>query len=166
MNKQVETANLVVVSIADMKVSNNPSDMLVTYSLGSCLGITIYDPIARVGGMIHCMLPAANLSKDKARENPFMFVDIGVPTLFKEAYKHGADKKNIIIKVAGGAQILDSKGLFNIGKRNYTILRKILWHNGVMIESEDVGGMCSRTLYLSINTGWVGVKSNGLINDL
>ncbi len=147
------------IGISEMRVSNQPDDVLVTYSLGSCIGVTIYDPIVHVGGMIHCMLPNSKLDPQKAKSFPYMFVDTGVPLLFNEAYKLGAKKDRIIVKVAGCSQILDDKGLFNIGERNYMTLRKLLWKNSLLITAEDVGGNDSRTLYLEIINGRVTVKS-------
>ncbi len=85
-----------VVGISDMKVSNNPEEVLITYSLGSCLGVIIYDPVARVAGMLHSMLPLSKIDPHKAKTTPYMFVDTGIPMLFKEAYRLGAKKKNIM----------------------------------------------------------------------
>ena len=147
-----------VVDIADMKVSATPDDELVTYSLGSCIGVSIWDPVARVGGMLHYMLPDSGLSPEKAKANPMMFADSGIPRLFKSAYKLGASKKRLVVKVAGGSQLLDDNGTFNIGKRNHVILRKIFWKNGILVESEHVGGSLSRTLRLNIKTGRVMLK--------
>jgi chemotaxis protein CheD len=87
-----------------------------------------------------------------------MFADTGVPALFRAAYELGASKKRMIVKVAGGSSLLDDKGTFNIGKRNYIALRQIFWKNGVLIEAEDVGGSCSRTLKLLIASGKVTIK--------
>ena len=148
-----------VVDIADLKVSKDPNDVLITYSLGSCIGVTIYDPEVKVGGMIHYMLPESSLSPEKAKNNPAMFADSGVPRLFRAAYELGAVKKRLIVKVAGGSQLLDDNGTFNIGKRNYVMLRKIFWKNGVLIDSEDVGGSISRTLRLKIGSGDVLMKT-------
>ncbi len=147
-----------VVDIADIQVSSDPRVTLITYSLGSCIGVTIWDPQVRVGGMIHYMLPEASLSPEKAEAIPGMFADSGIPRLFRAAYGLGATKKNLIVKVAGGSQLLDDKGTFNIGKRNYVMLRKIFWKNGILIDSEDVGGSVSRTLTLDIGTGAVVVR--------
>lgn len=154
------------IGISEMRISDQIDDILVTYSLGSCIGVTIYDPISHVGGMIHCMLPISKVDPQKARSFPCMFVDTGVPLLFSEAYRLGAQKNNIIVKVAGCSQILDDKGLFNIGERNYVTLRKLLWKNGILISSEDVGGTDSRTLYLEISTGKVLVKSRDKKEEL
>jgi len=150
-----------VVDIADFKVSRDPQDQLVTYSLGSCIGVAIWDPVVRVGGMLHYMLPESSLSPDKARRNPAMFADTGVPALFRAAYELGASKKQIVVKVAGGSQLLDDNGTFNIGKRNYVMLRKIFWKNGILIDNEDVGGSVSRTLRLDVGTGRLTLKARG-----
>jgi len=151
----------VIVDIADMKVSADPADDLVTYSLGSCLGVSIWDPEVRVGGMLHFMLPQASVSPEKARANPAMFGDTGIPALFRAAYELGAVKQRMIVKVAGGSSLLDDNGTFNIGKRNYVLLRKIFWKNGVLIDAEDVGGSLSRTMRLSVATGRVTIRNRG-----
>jgi len=149
----------IVVDIADLAVSKDPNATLITYSLGSCIGVAIWDPVARVGGMLHYMLPDSTLSPDKAASSPAMFADTGIPKLFRTAYELGATKQRLVVKIAGGAQLLDDHGTFNIGKRNYLALRKIFWKNGVMIAAEDVGGAISRTLRLHVGTGVVSIKS-------
>jgi chemotaxis protein CheD len=151
-----------VVGVADMKVSNKPGDMLVTYSLGSCIGLALYDPVVKVGGLLHYMLPESTLDGNKAKKNLAMFGDTGIPLLFKETYKLGAKKNRLKIIVVGGAQILDQNGLFNIGKRNHTILRKMFWKNNVMIDFEDVGGNVNRTLKLKVENGSVWLKVSGV----
>lgn len=149
----------VVVDIADYAVTAEAGASLITYSLGSCIGMTIWDPQAQVGGMIHYMLPESSLSPAKAKASPAMFADSGVPIMFRAAYKLGAEKKRMIVKVAGGSQLLDDKGTFNIGKRNYVMLRKIFWKNGILIDAEDVGGSVSRTMRMDVNTGRVTIKN-------
>jgi chemotaxis protein CheD len=148
-----------VVDIADFSVSDDLRDTLVTHSLGSCIGVTIWDPEVHVGGMIHYMLPESALSPEKAKINPAMFADSGIPALFRAAYQLGAVKKRLVVKVAGGSQLLDDNGVFNIGKRNYVMLRKIFWKNGILIDSEDVGGSVSRTMRLCVGTGRVSLKT-------
>ena len=150
-----------VVGVGDMKVSNDPESVLVTYSLGSCIGLAIYDPVVKVGGLLHYMLPESSLDDRKAKKNPYMFGDTGIPLLFKETYKFGAKKNRLKIIVVGGSQILDQKGLFNIGKRNHTVLRKMFWKNNAMIDFEDVGGSVNRTLKLEIKTGQAWLKVSG-----
>lgn len=81
-----------IVGVADMKVSNNHEESVITYSLGSCIGLVIYDPAVRVGGILHYMLPESSIDTEKAAKRPFMFADTGIPRLFKTAYKYGAKK--------------------------------------------------------------------------
>jgi chemotaxis protein CheD len=154
----------VVVGVADMKVSASRGEKLITYALGSCLGITVYDPVANVGGFLHVMLPASEIDPAKAKSNPWMFVDTGVPSLFKACYEKGAQKARMIVKVAGGAHqgADESQDRFQIGKRNALALRQLLWKNGVMIKAQDVGGVqLSRTMTLDVGSGEVVVKTNG-----
>ena len=156
----------ITVGISDMKVSKNPRDVLVTYSLGSCVGLALYDPVARVGGLIHCMLPLSKIDPAKAQANPFMFTDTGVPALLQAVFNLGAERRNIVAKVAGASSLLDDKGLFRIGERNYTILRKVLWKNNILIATEDVGGTQARTMYLYMDTGRTVIRSGGRENEL
>ena len=119
--------NTVVIGIGDCQISKEPDSTLVTYALGSCVAVIIHDPIVGVGGLLHFMLPESNLDPAKAEKNPFMFADTGIPLLFRSAYQLGADKKRLVVTVAGGAQMMDTQGTFNIGKRNCLAMRKILW---------------------------------------
>jgi chemotaxis protein CheD len=150
-----------VVGVADMVVSNDSSAEIVTYSLGSCLGITIYDPVKKIGGLLHLMLPDSKIDSAKAVSAPFMFVDTGVPRLFHAAYNLGADRSRLDVKVAGGAQLLDQQGIFNIGSRNFDALEKLLAQNGLKTHAADVGGLSSRTLRLDLSNGLVTVKTPG-----
>jgi len=150
-----------IVGISDIKISNNPNDTIVTYALGSCIGIVVYDPIARVGGMLHYMLPDSTLDPRKAKENPAMFADTGIPSLFKACYGLGAEKKRMIVKVAGGASILDDTNFFRIGQKNIMAMRKIFWKNNVMIAAEDSGANHNRTVRLEMATGKTLVKTSG-----
>ncbi len=151
----------IIVGVADLRVSNDPAATLVTYALGSCIGVVIYDPAARAGGLLHYMLPESSLDPDKAEKNPFMFADTGIPQLFREAYKLGAVKERMIVKIAGGSQLLDDSSHFNIGKRNYVALRKIFWNHGVLIHGEAIGGSTNRTVKLELRSGRIWVKTAG-----
>ena len=147
--------------VSDLAVSNDMGANLVTYSLGSCLGITIHDPQIHVGGLLHVMLPSSSIDKARAQRAPTMFVDSGIPALFRAAYELGADKRRIILKVFGGAQVMDEGGIFNIGQRNYDALVAILNHNRVAINCKSVGGQVCRTIRLSLSSGSVLIKSPG-----
>lgn len=150
-----------VVGVADMKLATTKGDTIVTHALGSCIGLAIYDPVAHVGGILHYMLPESSVNPQKAAKNPWMFADTGIPQFFKRAYELGAVKSRLIIKVAGGAQLLDPKEFFAIGKRNHMVLRKLLWKNGLMIRGESVGGTVSRTMYIEIGGGRVWISLGG-----
>jgi chemotaxis protein CheD len=149
------------VDIADLKVSADPDDLIVTYALGSCIAVMVHDPVRKAAGMIHYMLPLSETSPEKATVKPAMFADTGIPLLFQSLYAVGCRKGDLVVKVAGGGALYDDKGLFSIGKRNYTILRKMFWKAGVIIKAEDVGGAKSRTARLHVGSGRCTVASQG-----
>jgi chemotaxis protein CheD len=154
-----------VVGMADLKVSASSGDRIITYALGSCLGVVVYDATAGVGGMLHVMMPESQIDPRKAESNPYMFVDTGIPQLFRQCYALGARKERMEVRVAGGAYQGgdEASDRFQIGKRNFIALRKLLWKNGVMIKSSDVGGVQrSRTMALAVGSGDVTVKCNGV----
>ena len=151
----------VVVGIAEMAVSNNQNVTLTTYSLGSCLGIAIYDPVVKAGGLLHIMLPDSTIDPAKAAKQPSMFVDTGVPALFRAAYQLHAEKHRMIISVAGGAQIMDAGGFFNIGSRTFDALTRLFAEHGLKIQAEQVGGLVNRTMHLNLATGEVRLKISG-----
>jgi len=152
----------VVIDISDAGVSCDPSDVLVTYSLGSCMGVCFYDPEIHAGGMLHCQLPASNMDPVKAKENPFMFADTGMEWLLHKMLEIGASKERLQVKLAGGATMASGAQGFDIGKRNYLAVRKILWSHGMFIRGEDVGGSSARNLYMHVADGAVMVRSDGL----
>lgn len=147
-----------VVGVGDCYVSADPDAVLVTYALGSCIAVVIYDPVSKVGGLLHYMLPESSLSEDKARERPFMFANTGIPLLFHNAYGLGAVKSRLEVAVFGGAQVMDANETFNIGKRNHLALRKIFWKAGVLAQLEDVGGTQSRTVRLEVGNGQIVLR--------
>jgi chemotaxis protein CheD len=155
-----EAAGRRTVGIADMIVSATPEDVLITYALGSCLGVSIYDPHVQVGGLLHVMLPDSEIDP-AAAGSPYRFVDTGVPLLFKAAYALGARKDRIVAKVAGGAGSGADTDHFQIGRRNLLKLRELFRHNRVPITAQEVGGTASRTMLLEIATGEVRLKVDG-----
>lgn len=152
---------VLVVGVADMVASNDPGAELVTYSLGSCLGVTVFDPVRKVGGLLHLMLPDSSIDPAKAVSSPYMFVDSGVPRLFQSVYSLGGDRNRVVVKVAGGAQFLDHQRTFNIGERNIAAFQAILQRNGHAIQAHSVGGFSSRTVRLDLTTGNVSIHSPG-----
>jgi len=149
-----------VVGVGDMKVGKE-GDTLVTHALGSCLGLTVYDPVAKVGGMLHAMLPLSKINPQKADVNPFMFVDTGVPKLFHEVYELGGQKTRLVVKAAGCGRPLGKNEIFKIGERNYTVLKKLLWKNNILLETEDIGGSVSRTVHFDLLTGRMVISISG-----
>ncbi len=156
----------IIVGVADMRFSSEPDDLIITYSLGSCIGLTLFDTERRIGGLVHCMLPLSKIDAAKAAANPFMFIDSGVTAFLQALFDRGAQRKTLLAKVAGGAQIMDDKGLFNIGERNNTVVRKMLWKNEILVSGEDVGGSIPRTLSLNLATGKTMLKTNGNEREL
>jgi chemotaxis protein CheD len=153
------------VGIGECKVSGEAEVELMTYALGSCIAVSIWDSVARVGGLLHFMLPDSSIAAESDRAQwPFRYADTGIPLLFREAYRLGADKKRLVVRVAGGAAVVDDGGMFNIGKKNYAALRKILWRAGVMIHGEEVGGAFSRNVRLEVGSGRL-VVSGGAMNE-
>ncbi len=148
------------VGVSDLKVSSNPHEELITYALGSCLGVSLYDPVALVGGLLHVMLPLSKADPGKAVLKPAMYVDTGFSQLLNSCYDFGATKKNMVVVVAGGASMKNgqSTDYFKIGQRNFTILRKLLWKNGFIIAAQDVGGVISRTMMLRMSDGLVTIN--------
>ena len=150
-----------IVAMGDLLVSNDPSAQLVTYSLGSCVGISIYDPIAKVGGMLHAMLPDCNLNPERASTHPHMFVNSGLPVLFHAVYALGAMKQRLVVTLAGGAEFMDENKVFNIGIRNIETVIDLLNRNGVGLRAQDTGGFESRTMRLELSTGVVTLDTPG-----
>jgi chemotaxis protein CheD len=143
----------IVVGVADCKVAESAGEELTTYALGSCIGLAIYDPAAHIGGLLHYMLPDSSIDPVHGRDNPYKFADTGIPLLLNALYARGAAKRRLFVRVAGAADMLAVIGGFEIGKRNYLALRKILWKSGLLIHGEAVGGNQSRTIRLEIATG-------------
>lgn len=126
----------------------------------------MYDPGRCLGALIHCMLPLAKLSPSRVNEKPFMFVDVGVPKMLDTLLAMGARKSQLIVKVAGAGVFLDQNRVFNIGERNYTVLRKVLWMNRLLIAAEDVGGTTPRTMVLYMQNGITTIKTYGKETEL
>lgn len=151
----------VVVGISDCKVSADQASTLVTYALGSCIAVAAHDPVTRVGGLLHYMLPESIIDAKKAEQNPYMFADTGIPKLMEALRASGVDPKRMVVRLTGGAQVLDSQGVFQIGKRNYLAARRILWKAGILVAAEAVGGEVSRTTRLEVGSGRLWVREGG-----
>jgi chemotaxis protein CheD len=150
-----------IVGIGDSKVSNDPADVLVTHALGSCIAVLLYDPVARVAGLLHFMLPESSLDCEKARRLPCLFADTGIPLLLQSACRLGAVTSRIIVVAAGGAHMLDPAGTFNVGQRNLLAMRDLLGKAGIAIHKEEIGGTSSRTVSIAVANGRIRVRMAG-----
>jgi chemotaxis protein CheD len=132
----------------------------MTYSLGSCIGVALYDRAAKVGGMLHYQLPSSTADPQRAAEKPLMFADTGMAWLLGKMAQRGAESRRMQVIVAGGANMLNDHGLFDIGRRNHASIRKILWQHRMFITAEHVGGAAPRTMLLNVADGAVAIKCN------
>ncbi len=153
--------NKLIVGVGDMSVSNKPDSLIVTYALGSCIGLAAYDPLVRAGGLIHIMLPNTTDALSIKR-NPIMFIETGFPIFFEELYKLGAAKPRLIIKIAGGASLYSNNNMFNIGARNCEYTKRYLQENNMKLVAQSIGGTYARTMKLTLKNGKVWVKIPGL----
>lgn len=155
----------ITVNISDAKTSASPEATIATHALGSCIGVAAYDPVAKVGGMLHYQLPTSTLDSGRANQSPLMFADTGMQWLLDELAGLGARKNRLHIVLAGAAQMLNDGGVFNIGRRNHASIRKVLWQHGLMIAGEDIGGSSPRNLYLAIADGAISVKCGSIVKN-
>ena len=147
-----------IVGIGEFAVASRPDQVIVTHALGSCIAVCLYDPVSGVAGMLHFLLPESTINADRARQQPGAFADTGIPLLFQTAYKQGLEKKRAIVKIAGGAETSEASGAsLQIGKRNALAAKNLMWKNGVLIKSHDVGGSTVRTVHLSARDGRVQI---------
>ena len=150
----------VVVGIADMKMVNGDAKV-ITYALGSCIGICLYDPKLKLAALVHIMLP---LNMEAGRKNPLKYADTGIRETLKAMQAKGAMKSRITAKCAGGAKMIEVAGkgaLGNIGQRNIESVHTILKMEGIHLVAEDVGGGVARTLTFDAATGMATVQSYG-----
>lgn len=152
--------------IGEFAVSGDPSVELTTFSLGSCVGVAMYDPGVRVAGLLHAMLPLSSANPDKAASFPAMYADTGTQALLAAMFDHGATRAGLIVHVIGASTTLDPDGVFRIGERNHAVVRKVLWKNRLFVASEDVGGNVSRSVYLRVEDGRTLVRSHGRSRQL
>ena len=152
--------------MADCRIGDAPGQVLATYALGSCIGLAVHDAQAGLGGLLHFMLPDSGIDHERGRENPWMFADTGIPMLLDRLCARGASKRRLTVRAAGGASMMDQENVFDIGRRNYLAMRKILWKAGVMVHGEAVGGIRSRTVRLEIGSGKFLIQEGGEVREL
>ncbi|HLP07548.1 MAG TPA: chemotaxis protein CheD [Opitutaceae bacterium] len=152
-------AQRVVVGVGDMAVSNNTNAILTTYALGSCIGLIAYDPVTKASGLLHYMLPDSTISPDKAKTQPSMFADTGLPMLFRAFQGVKGDMKRAKYFVAGGASVLNGTDPFKIGERNIQALETWFRANGLRPSIHDVGGTHNRTISIEVKNGAIAMKT-------
>ena len=148
------------VGIGDMKLSRGEG-RIITYALGSCIGISFYDPAIRLGALLHIMLPARFNASDP---NVFKYADSGIHETVRKMSAFGMVKSRTVVKIAGGAKMFEVKGnsdFGNIGQRNAAMVKKILMEERLRISAEDTGGTYARTMLIDVATGNVAVRTVG-----
>ena len=152
-----------ILGVGDLAATAQQGEAIKTIGLGSCVALIVLDSATRCIGMDHIALPDSSISPERARDKPGHFADTGVPALL-EAMKRAGSKMNprdIIVKLVGGANVMDLNNTFNIGKRNVTAIKKALWKFGLGAVVEDVGGHISRTVIVDVDEGRVRLSSPG-----
>lgn len=150
-----------VVGVGEGGVSRDPDVVIVTYALGSCVAVMLHDPVTKVSGLVHYMLPESTMCSEKSQDRPWMFADTGISCLLRAILDQGADKRRLVVFAAGGAQVMDDNSMFKIGKRNCLALRKALWKFGLVTHAEETGGTVARTVRMEVGTGRVWLATPG-----
>ncbi|MDE7245075.1 MAG: chemotaxis protein CheD [Oscillospiraceae bacterium] len=149
----------ITVGIADMQIGKG-NDVLITYALGSCIGLCFHDPVLKLGALLHIMLP---LNMEPGRKNPLKYADSGIRETLRQLEMKGAQRSRITVKIAGGAKMFEVNGgsLGNIGQRNIESVHTILRRENVRLLGEQVGGSVARTLLFDVDSGQSCVRSFG-----
>ncbi len=158
MEKMLEE-NILEVQIAQMVLSQAPS-VLVTKGLGSCLGITFFDPLKKIGAMAHPMLP--DFSKGRLQANPSRFVNSVIMNVLEELKKKGCSASRLEIKMFGGAHMfsfINTDSVLNVGQKNIEMALTVFKELGLNILVQEVGGTFGRTIFLNLETGRVLIKT-------
>ena len=153
--------NVIKVGMADLNIAKSP-DSLTTLGLGSCIGLTLYDPVAKIGGLVHYMLPDS--TKLKNNSNIAKFGDTGIRELYRKMIEKGASPTRMVAKIAGGAKMFEVSGLSsvgNVGERNAEEAKLILKELKVRLVAEDTGLNYGRTVVLNCENGEYLIKAVG-----
>lgn len=153
---------MTAVNSSAMKISCNPAETLVAFSICSGVGVAIYDPVCGAGGILNFILPdSAKAHGVDPAKVPFMFADTGIPAFITALNLQGVQAARSKIVIAGGAHIMNQTEMFNIGQKNLEALKVRLDHYGLKIHHENSGGTSSRTLSLEIASGCSSIKVFG-----
>ncbi len=153
--------NVIKVGMADLNICKSP-DVITTLGLGSCIGLTLYDPVTKIGGMVHYMLPDSTQVRNN--ENIAKFADTGIDELLKRVVAAGAGRQRLVAKIAGGAKMFETTGVSaigHIGARNAEAAKQILKQKGIRLVAEDTGLNYGRTVELHCETGDFHIKAVG-----
>jgi chemotaxis protein CheD len=156
---EVMESTLIEVQMGKMELAQAP-ERLVTRGLGSCLGITIYDPIKKIGAMVHPMLP--DIDKSKIKSNQSRFVNSGIRLAMQELEKKGCFRSRFEVKMFGGAHMfsfINTDSALNVGQKNIEMAHAVFQEFNMKILAEEVGGTFGRTIELDTETGKVLVKT-------
>ena len=151
--------DLIRVGMADYKVGRGPAT-IISYGLGSCIGISLYDPQTKIGGLLHIMLPDSKQSR--ASENQAKFADTGLPLMLGDVLQLGASRSRLVAKMAGGAQMFafaNATDIMRVGARNAEAVKKLLQEMKIRLVAEDTGGTYGRTVQIDLATGIYKVKT-------
>lgn len=146
--------------IGQLAVSKDPNELLIAYGLGSCIGVSCYDPQAKVAGLAHILLPSSEGKRSDEKE-PARFADTGIDLLVKRLTESGALPRRLVVKIAGGAAVLGPANAekFKIGVRNAEAIKERLKRHGLSPAATDIGGTRGRTLELHPATGKTFVRT-------
>ncbi len=151
---------MVATGLGEMNISSDPGTVLACLGLGSCIGISAYDPVIHLGGMVHVVLPQGN--EADCQKSPGKFANSALSFLITEMEKKGAVKKRIIFKIAGGAKIIKTvpaKSILDIGDRNVTAIKASFAENKIDIKAEDLLGDQGRSMWLHVESGVTRVRT-------
>jgi chemotaxis protein CheD len=152
-------SELIRVGMADYKVGRAPAT-IISYGLGSCIGITLYDSVTKIGGLLHIMLPDS--TQARSNENPAKFADTGLDIMLKDVLALGASRQRLVAKIAGGAQMFqfaNATDIMRVGQRNADAVKKILGELNIRMIAEDTGGNYGRTVQIDLETGNYKIKT-------
>jgi chemotaxis protein CheD len=151
----------IMIGIGGLDATKEPGASVKTMALGSCVSVVLLDRKTHAVGMAHVALPESKIDENKAKELPGYFADTAVPALIKRMAELGGpiDGRGLIVKLAGGSNVMDTSNTFNIGKRNILALKKTLWKFGLGPVAEDVGGDISRTVEVLVDSGMLKIST-------
>jgi chemotaxis protein CheD len=157
----VASQRRIVVGIGEFAVSNDSASAILTHALGSCVAVCLWDPAARVAGLLHVLLPDSRINPARAGVQPAAFADTGIPLLFRTAYEYGVDKRRCQVRLVGGADVagIQAAGGATVGRRNVLAVRALLWRNGVFVTAEAIGGTEARTVTVFVGDGRLHVST-------